>query len=327
MTRDRLGRRSFLAALATSPSAALAQAQPAPREIGFIHPGGASALPTRVAAFSQGLASRGFVEGRNVTVLARAADYDPARMSAAVDEMTRRPVPALLAIGPQVVRLARAATSTIPTVALDLESDPVKSGFVQSLARPGGNITGLFFDFPEFSGKWLELLGELIPGLARVGVLWDPGTGQIQLDALTEVAAGRRVALQVLKVEKPDQVDEAFVLASKEGAQAVLALSSPVFGALTTQVAETALRHRMPSIMLFPEFGAVGGLMAYGTDLFDLFRQAGEVMGRVLAGASPAELPVERPSRFRLVVNLKTAKMLNITVPPVILLRADEVIE
>ena len=269
---------------------------------------------------------RSFVEGRNVTVIARAADYDKARIAAYVDELVRRDVAAILAVGPQVVQQTRAATSTIPIVGLDLESDPVKSGFVQSLSHPGGNLTGLFFDFPEFSGKWLEILGEIIPGLERVGVLWDPGTGSVQLDALVEVAARRGVKLQVLKVEKPDQIDGAFA-AAKTQSQAVLALSSPVFGSLTPQVAEASLRHRMPSIMLFPEYGAAGGLIAYGTDLFDLFRQAGEIVGKVLAGAKPADLPVERPSRFRLVVNLKTAKTLGLVVPPVVLLRADEVIE
>ena len=317
-------RRSFLAAVAALP--AMANAQPAMREVGFIHPGGADSMQPRLAAFADGLSRRGFVEGRNVTVIARAADYDKARIAAYVDELVRRDVAAILAVGPQVVQQTRAATSTIPIVGLDLESDPVKSGFVQSLSHPGGNLTGLFFDFPEFSGKWLEILGEIIPGLERVGVLWDPGTGSVQLDALVEVAARRGVKLQVLKVEKPDQIDGAFA-AAKTQSQAVLALSSPVFGSLTPQVAEASLRHRMPSIMLFPEYGAAGGLIAYGTDLFDLFRQAGEIVGKVLAGAKPADLPVERPSRFRLVVNLTTAKTLGLVIPPVVLLRADEVIE
>jgi putative tryptophan/tyrosine transport system substrate-binding protein len=317
-------RRSFLAALAASP--AVARAQPALRDVGFIHPGGADSMQPRLAAFADGLSRRGFVEGRNVTVIARAADYDKARIAAYVDELVRRDVAAILAVGPQVVQQTRAATSTIPIVGLDLESDPVKSGFVQSLSHPGGNLTGLFFDFPEFSGKWLEILGEIIPGLERVGVLWDPGTGSVQLDALVDVATRRGVRLQVLKVEKPDQIDGAFA-AAKSQSQAVLALSSPVFGSLTPQVAEAALRHHMPSIMLFPEYGAAGGLIAYGTDLFDLFRQAGEIVGKVLGGAKPADLPVERPSRFRLVVNLRTAKTLGLVIPPVVLLRADEVIE
>ena len=317
-------RRGFLAVLAASP--AVASAEPSMREVGFIHPGGADSMQPRLAAFADGLSRRGFVVGRDVTVIARAADYDKARIAAYADELVRRNVAAILAVGPQVVQQTRAATSTIPIVGLDLESDPVKSGFVQSLGHPGGNLTGMFFDFPEFSGKWLELLGEVIPGLQRVGVLWDPGTGSVQLDALVEVAARRGVKLRVLKVEKPDQIDGAFAEA-KTQSQAVLALSSPVFGSLTSQVAEAALRHGMPSIMLFPEYGAAGGLIAYGTDLFDLFRQAGEIVGKVLAGAKPADLPVERPSRFRLVVNLKTAKTLGLVIPPVVLLRADEVIE
>ena len=224
-------------------------------------------------------------------------------------------------------RKARAASSTIPIVALDLESDPVQSGFIASLSRPGGNLTGLFFDFPEFSGKLLQLLGEVIPGLGRLAVLWDPTSGSGPLDALTGVAAQRGLRLDTVKVEGPAGIDEAVRSAAAAGAQAALALSSPVFGTEPRRLAAAALRNKLPTITAFPEYGEVGGLMAYGVNIVDLFRQGGEIVGKVLAGAAPADLPVERPSRFRLVVNLTTARALAITIPPVILARADEVME
>jgi putative ABC transport system substrate-binding protein len=225
------------------------------------------------------------------------------------------------------VNATRGITTTVPIVALDLESDPVKSGFIERLSHPGGNVTGLFFDFPDFSTKWLELLGDTIPGLARLGILWDPGTGTVQLDAVTAAAERRKLTLQILQVASPSGMDRAFQAANDAGSQAVLALSSPIFGTIPQQVAEAALRHRMPTITLFPEYAEAGGLMAYGTNLTDLFRQAGEMVGKVLAGTNPADLPVERPSRFELVVNLKTAAALGLAVPQVIQLRADRLIE
>lgn len=322
-----LKRRLFVAGLGGLTIGASAWAQSPMPEVGFLHPGSAAALAPRLAAVSEGLRSRGFVDGQNVSVIARMADLDPEKLKVFAGELAQRNVSVILAVGPQAVLDTRAVTSTVPIVALDLESDPVKSGLIERLAHPGGNVTGLFFDFPDFGTKWLELLDETIPGLARLGLLWDPGTGTVQLDAVTAAAEKRKLKLEILKVGGPAEMETAFQTASDAKVQAVLALSSPVFGTIPRQVAETALRYRMPTITLFPEYADAGGLMAYGTNLGDLFRQAGEMVGKVLAGTKPADLPVERPSRFELVVNLKTAAALGITIPPVVQLRADRVIE
>jgi putative ABC transport system substrate-binding protein len=325
-----LGRRAALCAMGGLAAAPLpVRSQPAVRQVGFLHPANAEVEVSqpRLAPFAEGLRQRGFVEGRNVSVIARWGQYDTVRMATYVREFARPGIDAILAVGRETVQQTRAATSTIPIVALDLESDPVQSGFVESLSRPGGNVTGLFFDFPEFSGKLLQLLGEIILGLSRVAILWDPGTGPVQLEALKSIAAQRGLTLKVIEVATPRDIDDAFRVAAEGKVQAVMALFSTVFGTTPKQVADTALRYRLPTITPFPEYGRVGGLVAYGVETSDLFRQAGELTGKVLAGARPADLPVERPSRFRLVVNLRTARELGITLASMVLLTADEVIE
>ena len=322
-----IGRRTLLAALGGAATGWPAAAQAALPEVGFLHPGRSAAGAARLEAVDEGLRSRGFIAGRNVSVVSRFADFDPAKVDAFAAELIGRKVSVLIAVGPQAVFASRKLTTSIPIVAQDLESDPVKSGLVERLSHPGGNVTGMFFDFPEFSTKWLELLREVLPDLKKIGLLWDPRTGTVQLEAVTEAARQRNLALQTLKVDSPAGIDAAFQAAVDAGAQAVLALSSPIFGTIPQQVAAAALGHRMPTITLFPEYADAGGLMAYGTSLTDLFRQVGEMAGKVLAGAKPQDLPVERPSRFELVVNLKTAAALGITVPQVVQLRADRLVE
>jgi putative ABC transport system substrate-binding protein len=326
--RSLVGRRAAMTGLAGFTAAPLSVlAQQSLREVGFLHPATIESSPTRLAGFAEGLRKRGFIEGQNVSVVARWAGYDSPRIPIYAAELTKRNVAVIFAVGREVVQSSRAATTTIPIVALDLESDPVQSGFVVSLSRPGGNLTGLFFDFPEFTGKWLELLGEIIPGLKRVGALWDPKTGSVQVEALKSAAAQRDVVLEVLQIEGPDLIDDRFRAAVAAKVQAVLAVSSPVFGTATQEMATAALRYRMPCITPYPEFGRAGGLIAYGVEVSDLFRQGGELVGKVLGGMKPADLPVERPSTFEMVLNAKTAKALGLTIPPSILARADEVIE
>jgi len=239
----------------------------------------------------------------------------------------QRGVKVLFVAGHSIVRMAKAATTTIPIVALDLEADPVKDALVQSIARPGGNLTGMFFDFPDFAKKWLQLLAEVQPNLHRLAVLWDTSTAEHQVDAVSDEARARNVALQILKAHSPADFEPAFDAATGGRADAMLILSSPLFGTNPKLIAEPAIRHKLPTITFFPEFARVGGLMAYGTNLIDLFSQAGVVIAKILGGETPATLPVERPSRFQLVVNLKTAGQIGVTVPTSILLRADEVIE
>jgi putative ABC transport system substrate-binding protein len=321
-------RRTLLAAAggAAAFASPCANAQ-AVRRVGFLHPGKVEAGNVRLAAFAEGLRNKGFVDGRNVSIIVRAADYDPGRTAQFAAELIASKVDVLFAVGAKAIQEARTRTQSLPIVALDLEADPVASGFVQSLARPGGNLTGLFFDFAEFSGKWLEMMGEIIPGLKHVAAVWDPGTGPVQIDAAVTVARTRGVALEVIKVDSPSAMAPGFREAADKKVQAVLILSSPIFGTLARQTADLALAHRLPAITMFPEFAQVGGLIAYGTEQTDLFRQGGEFVGKVLAGANPADLPVERPSRILLAVNMKTAAALGLTIPQVVLLRAVQVIE
>lgn len=325
-----MDRRLFLAALAsTAAGASAAGAQTPARlpEIGLLYPGSQAAVVPRVAAFLEGLKAKGYVDGRNIALVVRVADAKPDQFGPIARELVGRGVRVLFAVGPAMIREAHAATKTIPIVAMDLETDPVKDGLVASIARPGGNVTGLFFDFPEFAAKWVELLLEVVPGLSRLAVLWDPATGSLQLDEVTAQARARGLALQVLKATSPADLEPAFAAATTAQAQGLLVLSSPLFGANPKPVADLALKHRLPSATLFPEFAQLGGLLAYGTSLIDLFTQGGGAVAKVLDGAKPQDLPIERPTRFQLVINLKTARALGLTIPPVLLLRADEVIE
>ena len=194
--------------------------------------------------------------------------------------------------------------------------------------RPGSErITGVFFDFPDFRTKWLELLREVIPGLASIALLWDPASGVAQLEALQAAGDQLRLKARTLKVSAVGELEEAFATASRDGVDALLVLSSPLFGARPSVLAGLALRHKLPTVTLFPDFARAGGLIAYGPNLLDTYRPLGPLVGKILHGAKPADLPVERPSKFELVVNLKTAKAIGLTIPTSLLLRADEVIE
>ena len=194
--------------------------------------------------------------------------------------------------------------------------------------RPGSErITGVFFDFPDFRTKWLELLREVIPGLASIALLWDPASGVAQLEALQAAGDQLRLKARTLKVSAVGELEEAFATASRDGVDALLVLSSPLFGARPSVLAGLALRHKLPTVTLFPDFARAGGLIAYGPNLLDTYRPLGPLVGKILHGAKPADLPVERPSKFELVVNVKTAKEIGVTIPTSLLLRADEVIE
>lgn len=317
-------RRHLLALAGALPFAAQAQAMP---RVGFLHPGKVEPGDVRLAAFAEALANRGFFEGKNVTTVLRAANFDQNKLAQFAGELVDSKVDVLFVVGSRTIQEARVRTSTVPIVALDLESDPVSSGYVKSLASPGGNLTGLFFDFAEFSGKWLEIMGELVPGLKNAAVIWDPSTGAVQVDAAQAVAKQRGIALDIVKVDSPSAIEPGFQEAAARKAQVALVLSSPIFGTLAEQVADAARKVRLPTITMFPQFAEVGGLIAYGTDQRDLYLQGGDIVAKVLAGTPPARLPVERPTRILLAVNMKTAAALGITIPKVIQLRADTVVE
>jgi putative ABC transport system substrate-binding protein len=225
------------------------------------------------------------------------------------------------------VHAAYTATKTVPIVAVDLESDPVASGWAASLGRPGGNVTGVFLDLPELSAKCLQLLRETAPKLTKLGVLWDPATGLVPLQALERVMASLYFPMQVQQVRRAGDFEGAFRAIGQAEGSGLLLLPSPLVSSNLQLVADLSLAHRFPAITLFPDFGHAGGLLAYGPDLTRLFRQAGALTRKILDGANPAEQPIERPARFQLVVNLKTAEALGVTVPTSVLLLADEVVE
>lgn len=324
-------RRRFLvsaSALLAAPFAAEAQQAGKAWRIGVLRPAPDDAVfRHNFDPFRHALRELRFTEGSNLTIEYRVRPGKPEEILALANDLVRAKVDAILAIAPAGVAAAAKATTSIPIVAVDLESDPIAEGFAVSLSGPRGNITGLFLDFPDLSGKWIQLLKEAVPKLARAAVLWDPATGPNLLKAAD--VAGLSLGVQVLRLEArtPADFEPALESAAKHGAQAVLALSSPVFNSARKQIAELALRHRIPTLMPFAGFAEDGGLMAHGPHLTSLFRQAGFVMAKVLQGADPGQIPIERPARFELVVNLKTAKALRINIPSSVLVRADRVIE
>lgn len=323
-------RRTFVAGLAAAaclPRVLRAQASTVP-EIVLFYAGPAASAEARANLVRDTLSGEGFVDGKSF-VLSMSVAGDNAQLPELANGLARPAVKAILAVGPAALRAARTVTATIPIVALDLETDPVKAGFAGSLSHPGGNVTGLFFDFPEFSGKLLALLQEAIPGLSRVAALWDPASGPVQIDAAVAAAAGRGLQLQTLKVDDLGKLPQAFAAADAQRAQGLVILSSPLFSAISgiQQVAEQAALHRLPGITLFPEFAKSGGLMGYGPSIDDLYPRPAVMIGKILRGEKPGDLPLERPSRYRFLINLKAAKALGLELSPSLVARADEVIE
>ena len=277
-------------------------------------------------AFRQGLREHGYVEGQNVLVEWRSAEGRTDRAKALAAELVRLKVGVIVAEFTPAVLAAKNATQTIPIV-MAPAGDPVASGLVASLAHPGGNITGFSNIAAELSGKRLELLRELVPGLTRVGLLIH---GADPLDKAfveeTQTAAARaKIQLRVVSVPRPEDLETALTAMTKEQVAAMIVQGNLPVPA--RQIAELAVRHRLPSISLLPQFVESGGLMSYGASLSDIQRRAASYVDKILKGAKPADLPVERPTKFELVINRKTARTLGLTVPPSVLLRADQVIE
>jgi len=223
--------------------------------------------------------------------------------------------------------MAQKCSKTRPLTAGLLLAGPVASGFLRSLARPGGNVTGVFLDFPDFSAKCLQLLIESVTTLSSVGLVWDPTTGSLQLKAVQEAAQGLGISAQAFEARRAADIADAFYMLDRSRIQGVLLLSSPLIAGNPQLIADLAIRRNLPTISLFPEIARAGGLLGYGPDIQDLFRQVGTMARKVLQGTKVADLPAERPTRFQLVANLKTAKALGLTVPETLLARADEVIE
>jgi putative ABC transport system substrate-binding protein len=324
-------RRQFItlvgSAAAAWPLTAPAQQPMRTRTVGLLHPGQSATVNTRAEAVREGLNGPDNQRDASLELVIRLADGVLSRLPALARDLVSNRVDAIIAAAPPALQAAANATTTIPVIAIDLESDPIASGFLVSLARPGRNVTGVFLDFPDFSAKCLQLLIESVPTLATIGVLWDPSTGLLQLKAVEAAAQGFGVKVQVIETQRVADIAEALYALDRSRTQGVLLLSSPLIAGQPQLIADLATRRRLPTISLFPDIAREGGLLAYGPDLQDLFRQVGAMARKVLQGAKVSELPAERPTRFQLVANLKTAKLLGITLPPSIMLRADEVIE
>ena len=296
--------------------------------IGFLSAASSSAISARVEAFRQGLRELGYVEGKNIFIEWRFAEGKSDRLPSLAAELVRLKVDVIVSEAPTSTRSAKQATVTIPIVMM-FDDDPVGSGFVASLARPGGNITGLSTLSPEISGKQLELLKEIVPKLSRVGVLGDvtrPGIPQA-LREINVAADAFRVQVQYLEVRGSKDIEIAFRAASKERVDAVLVLGSPVLTSERKQVVELAVKSRLPAIYAREEPVEDGGLMSYGVSIADLSRRAATYVDEILKGARPADLAVEQPKNFELIINLKAAKQIGLTIPSNVLARADRVIK
>ena len=307
-----------------------AEAQQPPNipRIAYVGATSLAANAARVEAFRQGLRELGYVEGKNIVIELRSAEGEQGRLPALVAELVRLKVDIIVSGGPAVTRAARKATSTIPIV-MAQDADPVGSGVVASLARPGGNITGLSSLAPEISGKQLELLKEIVPKLSRVAIIGnstEPGYAQVVKEI--ELAAGAlKVKLQFLDVRDAKDIDIAFQAARKERADAVLLLAASVLNSHRAQVVELAVKNRLPAMYWRSDFVQEGGLMSYGVSITDLDRRAATYVDKILKGRTPADLPVEQPIKFEFIINLKAAKQIGLTIPPNVLARADRVIK
>jgi putative tryptophan/tyrosine transport system substrate-binding protein len=296
--------------------------------IGYLGANFFSLNSDRTEAFRQGLREHGYVEGKNIGIEWRSAEGKQDRLPALAAELVRVKIDIIITGGPPSTRAAKEATVTIPII-MGFDNDPVGNGFVASLARPGGNITGLATLAPELSGKRLELLKEIVPRLSHVAVFGtstQPGNAQSLKE--TELAARAfGVKVQFLDILGAKDIETAFRAAGNGHADGVLVLQSPVINSQRTQVADLAVKSRLPGIFPQDEYAKAGGLMYYGVNTVDLFRRAATYVDKILKGAKPADLPVEQPTKFELMINLKTAKQIGLTIPPSVLARADKVIK
>jgi putative tryptophan/tyrosine transport system substrate-binding protein len=317
----------FVSLVGCAGMAAAQQAKKIPR-IGYLDATSLSVDSARIEAFRQGLRELGYVEGKNIVIEWRYAEGKFDRLPELAAELVRLNVEVIVTGGSTSTGAAKKVTTTVPIVMAQV-NDPVGSGFVASLARPGGNMTGLSTLVPELSGKRLELLKEVVPKLSRVAVFGDstiPGNAQSLREV--ELAAGALgVKLQYLDVLGPKHIETAFRAASKGRADGVLVLQTPLFLSQRAQLTELAVKNRLPATYNVSEFVEDGGLMSYGVSVIDLYRRAATYVDKILKGAKPADLPVEQPIKFEFIINLKAAKQIGLTIPPNMLARADKVIK
>ena len=327
-----MNRRAFIGtatAILVAPFAAGAQ-QPAPRisRVGYLAASVGSEASHLIEAFRQGLRELGYVEGRNLVLEFRSAEGSADRFPALAAELVALKVDVIVAGATPAVLAAKQATGTIPIV-FPVHTDPVGAGVVATLARPGGNATGLSFFSEELAAKRMEFLKEVIPGMSRVAVLWHSpnAAALVQLKAVEVAARVLAVSVQVLEVRGAEGLERAFQVATGGPSGGLLVIDDPATFLLRKRIVRLAAKSRLPAIYGPREFAVEGGLMAYGANLADMFRRAAVYVDKILKGAKPADLPVEQPTKFDLVINIRTAKALGLTIPPSLLLRADQILE
>jgi putative tryptophan/tyrosine transport system substrate-binding protein len=321
-------RRAFITLLggaaAAWPLVARAQQSAIPT-VGVLWPGAEPPAPPRMESFRQALRQMGFVEGQNVAIELRYARRGLQQLPELAAELVRMKVGVLTTFGDLTPRIAQEATKTIPIVAIS--DDILGAGLVASLSRPDGNTTGLTIMAPELSAKRLEVLQEMVPGMSRVAALWDPTTGASQVTLTEDAAKSLNLNLQVLEVRLRDDVVAAFREARDGRADAINVFSSPFLASLFREIIVLSAEYRLPAIYQWKEHVEAGGLVSFGPSLAAMWRQTGTIVVKILNGAKPADLPVEQPTKFELAVNARTAKTLGYSIPPSVLVRADEVIE
>jgi putative ABC transport system substrate-binding protein len=308
-------------------SSALAQQSSRIPRIGYVDAGSPATTGHRAQAFAQGLRELGYVDGQNIAIDYRWADGKLERLPGFVAELVQAKVDVIISSATPAIRIAKEQTTTIPIVMAGVTA-PVENGFVASLAHPGGNVTGLTHVSPDLTGKRLELLKEVVPVLSRVVVLWNPNQpGQPRAYKEGQVAAqGLKVTLISLEVRNREEIGKALAGSGKERAQAVFDLPDPVTFVNRQLITNFAAKHKLPAMYSFREYVDAGGLMSYGTSFPALLHRAATYVDKIFKGARPADLPVEQPTKFELVINLKAAKQIGLTIPPNVLARADKVI-
>jgi putative ABC transport system substrate-binding protein len=324
-------RREFLAILggAVTVGSLPARAQHAGMPVVcFVSPGSSQNSATRVAAFKQGLASAGYTEGRNVVIEYHWGEGQYSRLQKLIVDLVRRPVAVIVAISTDTALAAKAATSTIPII-FSSGTDPVKIGLVASYNRPGGNVTGVSFLVDVLVAKQFEVVHELVPNASRVGLLVNPGNSNTEQHIRDVQTAAKALgkSLIVNKVSSPAEFDATFTDFSQRRIGSLLITSDPIFNGQPAKLVAFATRHALPTVSALRDFAVAGALASYGTSITDAIRLVGEYTGRVLNGEKPASLPIQQSTKVELIVNLKTAKELGLTVPQTLLARADEVIE
>ena len=323
-----MNRRTFVGSVVgvmSAPYLAHAQAPRPVGKIGYLHSRTIASNHQTLLVLRPAWQRLGYVEGE--TVLLRSAEGDPRRLPQLVEELIALKVGVIIVVGAEGVMAASRTTKTTPIVAIDLETDPVRSGLVASFARPGGNVTGLFVDQPSLAGKWIELLREAAPTIERLALLWDPSTGTDQLEIAQAVAHAKGLKTIVIELGPVMNFDEALRDLAGRPWTGIVHLTSPGFALFAAKVAAAAQKYRMPTISHLKHYARAGVLMTYGTMQDVYFPRAVVIADKILKGAVAGELPIEGPDRFELVINLKTAKAIGITIPKSLIVRADEVIQ